>query len=45
VLLLEVINSPGYQDTAWVAQMSDSGKLTLMVADAGRISGESWREA
>jgi len=35
--LLEVMDNPGYQDTARVAQVNDSGKLTLMVADAGRI--------
>lgn len=37
VLLLEAINKPGQQDTAWVEQMNDSGELTLKVADAGRI--------
>jgi len=32
-----MMNKPGYQNTAWVAQMNDSGKLTLLVAEAGRI--------
>jgi len=31
------MNKPSYQDTAWAAQMNDSEKFTLMVADAGRI--------